>query len=53
MDIQLLTIYKVQENRTFVHFYKKTGLEKGFQFVESAPMVRSSYHAIDHIVKNQ
>lgn len=25
--------------------YKKTGLEKGFEQVESAPLVRSSYHA--------
>ena len=29
--------------------YKKTGLEKGFQFVESSPLVRSSYHAEKHI----
>lgn len=25
--------------------YKKIGLDKGFEFVESAPLVRSSYHA--------
>lgn len=25
--------------------YKETGLSKGFRFVESAPLVRSSYHA--------
>lgn len=29
--------------------YEKMGLEKGFQFVESGPMVRSSYHAEKHI----
>ncbi len=30
-------------------FYKETGLEKGFEYVESAPLVRSSYHASNHI----
>lgn len=29
--------------------YKKTGLAKGFEQVESAPLVRSSYHAEKHI----
>ncbi len=29
--------------------YKKAGLEKGFRFVESSPLVRSSYHAERHI----
>lgn len=29
--------------------YKQTGLAKGFRFVESAPLVRSSYHAEKHI----
>ncbi|MFP4619835.1 MAG: lipoyl synthase [Bacteroidales bacterium] len=29
--------------------YKKKGLEKGFRFVESHPLVRSSYHADKHI----
>lgn len=29
--------------------YRKIGLEKGFEFVESAPLVRSSYHAEKHI----
>ncbi len=28
--------------------YKKTGLEKGFKFIESSPLVRSSYHAHKH-----
>lgn len=29
--------------------YEKTGLEKGFRFVESSPLVRSSYHAEKHV----
>ena len=29
--------------------YKEIGLEKGFKFVESGPLVRSSYHAERHI----
>ncbi len=29
--------------------YKRVGLEKGFRFVESGPLVRSSYHAEKHI----
>jgi len=29
--------------------YKKAGLEKGFLFVESHPLVRSSYHAEKHV----
>ena len=29
--------------------YKTVGLEKGFNIVESAPLVRSSYHAEKHI----
>lgn len=29
--------------------YRKIGLEKGFEKVESAPLVRSSYHAEKHI----
>jgi len=29
--------------------YKKVGLEKGFRFVESGPLVRSSYHAEKHL----
>jgi len=30
--------------------YKETGLNKGFKQVESAPLVRSSYHAEKHIL---
>tara|TARA_Y100000385_G_C13015335_1_gene603598 strand:+ start:277 stop:1182 length:906 start_codon:yes stop_codon:yes gene_type:complete len=29
--------------------YKRIGLEKGFRFVESSPLVRSSYHAEKHL----
>ncbi|MBE9492028.1 MAG: lipoyl synthase [Bacteroidetes bacterium] len=29
--------------------YRKIGLEKGFKFVESGPLVRSSYHAERHV----
>jgi lipoic acid synthetase len=29
--------------------YRKIGLSKGFRFVESAPLVRSSYHAEKHV----
>ena len=29
--------------------YKEVGLSKGFNYVESGPLVRSSYHAERHI----
>ncbi|MZQ79156.1 MAG: lipoyl synthase, partial [Bacteroidales bacterium] len=29
--------------------YRKTGLETGFEFVESSPLVRSSFHAEKHV----
>ena len=29
--------------------YKKVGLEKGFYYVESGPLIRSSYHADKHV----
>jgi lipoyl synthase len=32
----------------FAH-YKEVGLQKGFNFIESGPLVRSSYHAERHI----
>lgn len=45
--------YPVEEYVTPEQFaqYKQTGLEKGFEQVESAPLVRSSYHAEKHIKK--
>ena len=33
--------------------YKEIGLKKGFKQVESAPLVRSSYHAEKHIINKQ
>jgi lipoic acid synthetase len=30
-------------------FFKEEGLKKGFKFVESSPLVRSSYHAEQHV----
>jgi lipoic acid synthetase len=30
-------------------YYKKLGLEMGFRYVESGPLVRSSYHAEKHL----
>jgi len=40
--------------KEFIHpdkfdYYKKIALEKGFRYVESGPLVRSSYHAEKHI----
>jgi len=29
--------------------YRLAGLEKGFRYVESSPLVRSSYHAEKHV----
>ena len=45
--------YPVEESVTPEQFaqYQQTGLEKGFEQVESAPLVRSSYHAEKHIKK--
>lgn len=31
------------------HKYREIGLEKGFRYVESGPLVRSSYHAEKHL----
>ena len=33
-------------------YYHKIGMEKGFDFVESGPLVRSSYHAERHVFPN-
>lgn len=33
--------------------YREVGLEKGFDYVESGPLVRSSYHAERHVFPNQ
>jgi lipoic acid synthetase len=34
-------------------FYKQIGLDKGFKYVESGPLVRSSYHAEKHLFEFQ
>jgi lipoic acid synthetase len=39
----------------FIHpdtfaFYKEEGLRRGFDYVESGPLVRSSYHAERHLI---
>lgn len=67
VDCHILTIgqylqpthkhYPVAEYITPTQFdnYKQLGLEKGFTQVESAPLVRSSYHAeksVQHLQKN-
>lgn len=63
VDCRILTIgqylqpshkhYAVYEYVTPEQFnnYKESGLNKGFQQVESGPLVRSSYHAEKHIKK--
>ena len=38
----------------FIHpdkfaYYKEIGLQKGFKYVESGPLVRSSYRAENHV----
>jgi lipoyl synthase len=42
----------------FIHpdvfaMYKEVGMEKGFDYVESGPLVRSSYHAERHVFPNK
>jgi lipoic acid synthetase len=43
--------YPVAEYVTPQQFakYREIGLQKGFKFVESGPLVRSSYHAEKHV----
>ncbi len=43
-----LPVYEFVTPETFEK-YKQTGLQKGFKFVESSPLVRSSYHAEKHV----
>lgn len=43
-----LAVEKYVHPDTFAR-YKETGLSKGFEIVESAPLVRSSYHAERHL----
>jgi len=47
--------YPVAEYITPKQFerYRDTGLQKGFKQVESAPLVRSSYHAEKHVISRK
>ncbi len=45
---QHMPVVEYIEPRMFAE-YRKIGLEKGFSFVESAPLVRSSYRAEQHV----
>ncbi len=45
---QHMPVVEYIEPRMFTE-YRKIGLEKGFSFVESAPLVRSSYRAEQHV----
>jgi len=36
-------------NPQIFEFYRHEGLKKGFKFIESSPLVRSSYHAEKHV----
>ena len=42
----------------FVHpdefaFYREEGYKMGFDYVESGPLVRSSYHSERHVIKGE
>ncbi len=44
------------EVKAYIHpdifeYYRETGLKKGFDIVESSPLVRSSYHSEKHILR--
>jgi lipoic acid synthetase len=47
-DVNLLPVIEYVKPGTFEK-YKLEGLKKGFSFVESSPLVRSSYHAEKHV----
>jgi len=47
--LQHIQVVEYVEPAKFKEF-KKNGLEKGFSFVESAPLVRSSYRAENHVI---
>ena len=44
-----LPVYEFITPETFFE-YKEIGLQKGFRYVESGPLVRSSYHAEKHLI---
>jgi len=47
-DSNLLQVQEYIKPETF-EMYRSEGLKKGFSFVESSPLVRSSYHAERHV----
>lgn len=47
-DSSLAKVVEFITPETFA-FYKSEGLKMGFSFVESHPLVRSSYHAEKHV----
>ncbi len=47
-DSNLMPVKEYITPETF-ELYRKEGLRKGFSFVESSPLVRSSYHAERHV----
>lgn len=47
-DSNLLPVQEYIQPETF-EMYRTEGMKRGFSFVESSPMVRSSYHAERHV----
>lgn len=47
-DSNLLPVQEYIQPETF-EMYRREGMKRGFSFVESSPMVRSSYHAERHV----
>jgi len=47
-DSNLLPVKEYITPETF-ELYRREGIKRGFSFVESSPMVRSSYHAEKHV----
>jgi len=47
-DSNLLPVHEFVDPTIFDK-YKQEGLKRGFSYVESSPLVRSSYHAERHV----
>ena len=47
-DLFKVSVIK-SHNSYYWHKYKEIGLAKGLRYVESGPLVRSSYHAEKHL----
>lgn len=45
---QHIAIHEFVHPDVFAH-YKEVGMQKGFKYIESGPLVRSSYHAEKHV----